>query len=54
MTRLFGVSVTQALAGRHNNFGLLRLVLALAVVVSHAFSVATGRVRRASRSASTR
>ena len=44
MTRLFGVSVTQALAGPHNNFGLLRLVLALAVVVSHAFRVATGRV----------
>ena len=44
MRRLLGVSVTQALAGPHNNFGLLRLVLALAVVVSHAFSVATGRV----------
>ncbi|SFI03086.1 Peptidoglycan/LPS O-acetylase OafA/YrhL, contains acyltransferase and SGNH-hydrolase domains [Bosea sp. OK403] len=27
-----------------NNFGILRLVLALAVVVSHAFSVATGRL----------
>jgi len=44
MRRLLGVSVTQALAGPHNNFGLLRLLLALAVVVSHAFSVATGRV----------
>ncbi|WP_108049612.1 acyltransferase [Bosea sp. 124] len=32
------------MSGGHNNFGLLRLVLALAVVVSHAFSVATGRV----------
>jgi peptidoglycan/LPS O-acetylase OafA/YrhL len=40
---LRGISVTQAMAGRNNNFGLLRLVLALAVVVSHAFSVATGR-----------
>lgn len=28
----------------HNNFGLLRLLLAVAVVFSHAFSVATGRV----------
>ncbi len=37
-------SVAEGLAGRHNNFGLLRLALALAVVVSHAFSVATGRV----------
>lgn len=44
MTRLSGVSVTQAMAGPHNHFGLLRLVLALAVVVSHAFSVATGSV----------
>jgi peptidoglycan/LPS O-acetylase OafA/YrhL len=34
----------EALACGHNNFGLLRLVLALAVVVSHAFSVASGRV----------
>ena len=39
-----GISVSDAMAARHNNFGLLRLVLALAVVVSHAFSVATGRV----------
>lgn len=37
-------NVAQALAGEHNNFGLLRLLLALAVVFSHAFSVATGRV----------
>lgn len=44
MTRLRGASVAQALTGPHNHFGLLRLVLALAVVVSHAFSVATGRV----------
>jgi peptidoglycan/LPS O-acetylase OafA/YrhL len=40
---LRGISVAEGMAGRHNNFGLLRLILALAVVVSHAFSVATGR-----------
>jgi peptidoglycan/LPS O-acetylase OafA/YrhL len=39
-----GLSVGEAMARPHNNFGLLRLILALAVVVSHAFSVATGRV----------
>jgi peptidoglycan/LPS O-acetylase OafA/YrhL len=44
MTGLRGVTVAGAMAGPHNNFGLLRLALALAVVVSHAFSVATGRV----------
>lgn len=33
-----------ALDHEHNNFGLLRLALALAVVVSHAFSVTTGIV----------
>ncbi len=43
MRWLRGISVAEGMAGRHNNFGLLRLVLALAVVVSHAFSVATGR-----------
>ena len=37
-------SVADGLAGPHNNFGLLRLVLALAVVVSHASSVVDGRV----------
>lgn len=36
--------VAEALSGPHNNFGLLRLVLALAVVVSHASSVVDGRV----------
>ena len=43
MSRLRAISVSDAMTGRHNNFGLLRLLLALAVVVSHAFSVATGR-----------
>ncbi len=44
MRALRNATVAEGLAGPHNNFGLLRLVLALAVVVSHAFSVATGRV----------
>ena len=44
MSLFAGPSVAQAMTGRDNNFGLLRLVLALAVVVSHAFSVATGLV----------
>lgn len=44
MRGLRAISVADAMAGRYNNFGLLRLLLALAVVVSHAFSVATGRV----------
>lgn len=35
-------SVSAALAHEKNNFGLIRLALALAVVVSHAFSVTTG------------
>lgn len=37
-------SVDAALDHAHNNFGVLRLALALAVVVSHAFSVTTGLV----------
>jgi peptidoglycan/LPS O-acetylase OafA/YrhL len=37
-------SIDIALDHEHNNFGLLRLLLALAVVVSHAFSVTTGIV----------
>jgi peptidoglycan/LPS O-acetylase OafA/YrhL len=37
-------SMADGLAARHNHFGLLRLLLALAVVVSHALSVTTGRV----------
>jgi len=36
--------IAQGFANPHNNFGLLRLVMALAVVVSHAFSVTDGRV----------
>lgn len=39
-------AVAEALANPHNNFGLLRLVMALAVVVSHAFSVTDGRVEQ--------
>lgn len=39
-------AVAEALANPHNNFGLLRLVMALAVVVSHAFSVTDGRVQQ--------
>ena len=38
---------------RHNNFGLLRLLLAVAVVFSHGFSVATGRVEDEPLAAST-
>ena len=34
----------RAWRGRSNNFTLMRLALALAVVVSHAFSVTTGEV----------
>lgn len=37
-------TVAEALANPHNNFGLLRVVMAVAVVVSHAFSVTDGRV----------
>ncbi len=39
-------TVAEALANPHNNFGLLRLVMALAVVISHAFSVTDGRVEQ--------
>jgi len=39
-------TVAEALANPHNNFGLLRLEMALAVVVSHAFSVTDGRVEQ--------
>lgn len=38
--------VAEGLANPHNNFGLLRLVMALAVVISHAFSVTDGRVEQ--------
>jgi peptidoglycan/LPS O-acetylase OafA/YrhL len=38
-----GESVATAMARPHDNFGLLRLALALAVVFSHAFSVVSGR-----------
>ncbi len=37
-------TIAAALTRPNNHFGLLRLLLALAVVVSHAFSVTTGRV----------
>ncbi|WP_114947116.1 acyltransferase family protein [Microvirga calopogonii] len=39
-----GVKVESAIAGPHNNLTLIRLGLALAVVVSHAFSVTTGEL----------
>lgn len=39
-------SVAKALANPHNNFGMLRLVMAVAVVISHAFSVTDGRVEQ--------
>ena len=42
--RLFGPTVAEAMERPYNNFTLLRLALALAVVVSHAFSVTTGQV----------
>ncbi|CAM5182949.1 acyltransferase [Bosea thiooxidans] len=38
--------VSEALANPHNNFGLLRLVMAVAVVISHAFSVTDGRIEQ--------
>ena len=37
-------TVAEAMVNPHNNFGLLRVVMAVAVVVSHAFSVTDGRV----------
>jgi len=43
MTR-HGSTVAEALSRPDNNFGQIRLALALAVVVSHAFSVTTGSV----------
>jgi peptidoglycan/LPS O-acetylase OafA/YrhL len=39
-----GVTIAEAMRRPFDNFTLLRLVLASAVVVSHAFSVTTGRV----------
>src|SRR5689334_15476218 len=39
-----GVRIESAIAGPHNNLTLIRLALALAVVVSHAFSVTTGEL----------
>ena len=39
-------TVAEALANPHNNFGLLRVVMAGGVVVSHAFSVTVGRVEQ--------
>ena len=41
---LHGPTIGAALERPHNNFTLMRLLLALAVIVSHAFSVASGRV----------
>ena len=40
---LHGTTVADAMRRSHDNFTILRLILALAVVVSHAFSVGTGR-----------
>lgn len=39
-------TVEQALSSPHNNFGWLRLAMALAVVVSHTYSVTDGRVEQ--------
>ncbi|WP_188610286.1 acyltransferase family protein [Chelatococcus reniformis] len=41
---IVGPTVTAAMAQPHNNFTVIRLALALAVVVSHSFSVVTGVV----------
>lgn len=41
---LRGATIEAALARPHNGFAVTRLALALAVVVSHAFSVVTGRI----------
>jgi hypothetical protein len=38
--------IADVLANPHNNFGMLRLAMAVAVVVSHAFSVTDGRVEQ--------
>ena len=45
MSALLGPTVTQAMQAPRNNFTLLRLLLALAVVLSHAVSVVTGEVK---------
>ena len=37
-----GLTIGQAMAARANNFSVLRLVLAAAVIVSHGFSIPTG------------
>lgn len=42
--RLAGPTIAEAMGRPYNNFTLLRLSLALAVIVSHAFSVTTGSV----------
>jgi peptidoglycan/LPS O-acetylase OafA/YrhL len=42
--RLAGARIEEALTRPHNGFAIIRLLLALAVVVSHAFSVTTGSV----------
>lgn len=42
MSRFSSVTLAEAMELPHNNFGVIRLLLALAVVVSHAFSVTTG------------
>lgn len=42
MSRFASVTLAEAVQRPHNNFGLIRLLLALAVVISHAFSVTTG------------
>jgi peptidoglycan/LPS O-acetylase OafA/YrhL len=44
MSLLAGPKLGDALQGAHNNFALLRLLLALAVVLSHAVSVVSGHV----------
>lgn len=46
-------SIADGLSARHNHFGLLRLLLALSVVVSHAVSVTTGRIEDEPLTAST-
>ena len=48
-----GRMIADAMAQPRNNFTVIRLVLALAVVVSHAFSVTTGRVEGEPLAAST-